>query len=100
MNAQWSESSANANITELANWKSKKVENSFSEYLKVLSFNELMNESEHLIEEMTKDQSSLDLFTRTKVMMNEFTVRLEKESRQLAMSVKDLKKDIENKFDR
>ncbi|MCK6596610.1 MAG: hypothetical protein L6Q33_15555, partial [Bacteriovoracaceae bacterium] len=78
----------------------KKVENSFSEYLKVLSFNELMNESEHLIEEMTKDQSSLDLFTRTKVMMNEFTVRLEKESRQLAMSVKDLKKDIENKFDR
>ncbi len=100
MNAQWSESSANANITELANWKSKKVENSFSEYLKVLSFNELMNESEHLIEEMTKDQSSLDLFTRTKVMMNEFTDRLEKESRQLAMSVKDLKKDIENKFDR
>lgn len=100
MNAQWSESSANANITELANWKSKKVENSFSEYLKVLSFNELMNESEHLIEEMKKDQSSLDLFTRTKVMMNEFTDRLEKESRQLAMSVKDLKKDIENKFDR
>ena len=100
MNAQWSESSANANITELANWKSKKVENSFSEYLKVLSFNELMNESEHLVEEMTKDQSSLDLFTRTKVMMNEFTVSLEKQSRQLAMSVKDLKKDIENKFDR
>lgn len=100
MNVELSNEHAHGNITDLANWKSQKLENSFSEYLKVLNFNELMNESEHLIEEMKSDSSSFDILNKTRLMMNEFTDRLERESRQLAMSVKELKKDIENRFDK
>ncbi len=88
------------NITDLAQWKMRNVDKSFSEYLKVLSFNDLINESESLIDELKQDDSSSDLVSKTKLMMNEFTDRLEKESRQLAQSVIELKKDIENKLPR
>lgn len=101
MNLDLSKKSAHGNITNLAQWKIEKSENNFSDYLKVLNFNELMNESEFLIEEMKQDSnSSFDILNRTKLMMNEFTERLEKESRQLAHSVKELKKEIENKFEK
>lgn len=100
MNVELSNKNAHGNITDLAQWKGLKQENSFSEYLKVLNFNELMNESEYLIEEMKSDSSSFDILNRTRLMMNEFTNRLERESRQLAISVRDIKKEIENKFER
>ncbi len=100
MHAELSNKKAHGNITDLATWRSQKLENSFSDYLKVLNFNELMNESEYLIEEMKNDSSSFDILNKTRLMMNEFTDRLERESRQLAMSVKELKKDIENKFEK
>ncbi len=88
------------NITDLAQWKMRNVDNSFSDYLKVLSFNDLINESENLIDELKHDDHSSDLVSKTKLMMNEFTERLEKESRHLALSVIELKKEIENKLPR
>lgn len=86
------------NLVDLGEWKSLKKEANFSDYLKVLSFNDLMNESSALMDQINRNDEGDDLFSKTKVMMNEFTLRLEKESRQLAHSVKDLKKQIEDKL--
>ncbi|RPJ77396.1 MAG: hypothetical protein EHM20_06275 [Alphaproteobacteria bacterium] len=90
------------NLVSLDQWKSHKREHNreanFSDYLKVLSFNDLMNESNELMGQINRSDEGDDLFSKTRVIMNEFTVRLEKESKHLALSVKDLKKQIEDKL--
>ena len=86
------------NLVSLDQWKNQKREGNFSDYLKVLSFNDLMNESDSLMDQLKRSEEMEDLFSKTRVMMNEFTHRLEKESRHLAESVKDLKKQIEDKL--
>lgn len=86
------------NLVSLDQWKNQKRDGNFSDYLKVLSFNDLMNESDSLMDQIKRSEDMDDLFSKTKVMMNEFTHRLEKESRNLADSVKDLKKSIEDKL--
>lgn len=86
------------NLVSLDQWKTHKREGNFSDYLKVLSFNDLMNESDSLMDQLKRSEEMDDLFSKTRVMMNEFTNRLEKESKHLADSVKDLKKQIENKL--
>jgi hypothetical protein len=77
------------NLVNLDQWKSKKNDSSFSDYLKVLSFNDLMNESNELIAQMKRSEESDDFFSKTRLMMSEFSNRLEKESKHLADSVKD-----------
>ena len=79
------------NLVNLDQWKNLKSDNSFSNYLKVLCFNDLMNESNELMNQMKTNEND-DLFSKTKLMMNEFTFRLEKESKHLAESVKDFTK--------
>ncbi|MEA9357104.1 hypothetical protein SHI21_12840 [Bacteriovorax sp. PP10] len=86
------------NLVRLDQWKNQKREGNFSDYLKVLSFNDLINESDSLMDQLKRSEEVEDLFSKTRVMMNEFTLRLEKESRHLADSVKDLKKSIEDKL--
>lgn len=86
------------NLVSLDDWKNQKRDSSFSDYLKVLSFNDLMNESNELINQIKRSDEGDDLFTKTKVIMNEFSLRLEKESKYLANSVKDFKKQIEDKL--
>jgi len=86
------------NIVNLEQWKADKKDCSFSDYLKVLSFNDLLNESSELMEQINNNVDGDDLFSKTRLLMNEFTNRLEKESRLLADSVKDLKKQIEDKL--
>jgi len=84
------------NLVSLDHWKTCKRDNSFSDYLKVLSFHDLMNESVEIMNQMKEDDE--DLFSKTRSIMNEFTHRLEKESRHLADSVKEFKKNIEDKL--
>ena len=86
------------NLVSLDQWKHHKRENNFSDYLKVLSFNDLMNESNELMDQIKKSDEGDDIFSKTRVIMNEFTHRLEKESKHLAESVKDLKRQIEDKL--
>lgn len=86
------------NLVRLDEWKNNKRDSNFSDYLRVLSFNDLMNESNLLMDQMKKSDEFGDIFSKTKLMMNEFTNRLEKESKHLAATVKDLKKQIEDKL--
>jgi hypothetical protein len=90
------------NLVSLDQWKNQKRDHTrdsnFSDYLKVLNFNDLMNESNDLIDQMNRNDKGDDLFSKTRVIMNEFTHRLEKESKNLAESVKDFKKQIEDKL--
>ncbi|MDO9181297.1 MAG: hypothetical protein Q7U04_02760 [Bacteriovorax sp.] len=90
------------NLVNLDQWKNHKRDGardaSFSDYLKVLSFNDLMTESTELMNQIKKSDEGSDLFSKTRVMMNEFTHRLEVESKHLADSVKDFKKQIEDKL--
>ena len=81
------------NLVNLDQWKNLKSEKSFSNYLKVLSFNDLMNESNELMSKIKTNEND-DLFSKTRLMMNEFTFRLEKESKHLAESVKDFTKHL------
>lgn len=86
------------NLVSLVDWRNQKRDSSFSDYLKVLSFNDLMNESNELIDQMKRSDEGNDLFSKTRVIMNEFSFRLEKESKHLANSVKDFKKQLEDKL--
>lgn len=86
------------NLVNLDQWKSRKRDANFSDYLKVLSFNDLMNESNELMDQLKRSDDGIDLLGKTRVIMNEFTYRLEKESKHLAESVKDFKKQIEDKL--
>ena len=86
------------NLVNLEQWKNSKKESKFSDYLKVLSFNDLINESDSLMNQLKRSEKSEDLFSKSRVMINEFALRLEKESKNLAESVKDLKKTIEDKL--
>ena len=86
------------NLVNLDQWKNAKREGNFSDYLKVLSFNDLMNESNSLMDQIKRSEEADDLFSKTKLMMNEFTTRLEKESKHLSVKVSDLKKSIEDKL--
>ncbi len=87
----------NSNIIHIEQWKTEKKENSFCDYLKVLNFNDLINESNALISEIKNQKPGQDLVSKTKLMMNEFATRLEKESKHLADSVIDLTKSIDKK---
>ena len=49
------------NLVNLDQWKHLKRENSFSDYLKVLSFNDLMNESNELMDQIKRNDDE-DLF--------------------------------------
>lgn len=86
------------NVVNFDEWKANKGDTSFSDYLKVLSFSDLMNESNELMDQINRNKEREDVFSKTRMLMNEFTLRLEKESRLLADSVKDLKKQIEEKL--
>lgn len=87
--------SENGNLVNLDEWKNFKRENNFSDYLKVLNFNDLVNESNALLNEIKGQEAGHDLISKTKLMMNEFAHRLEKESKHLAETVFDMKKTIE-----
>lgn len=90
------------NLVSLDQWKNHKRDSTreanFSDYLKVLSFNDLMTESNEIMDQIKRSDEADDIFSKTRVIMNEFTHRLEKESKHLAESVKDFKKQIEDKL--
>lgn len=86
------------NTISLEKWKNQNRDASFCRYLKVLSFNDLMIESHELLDQIKKNEERHDLLGKTRSLMNEFTLRLEKESKHLAHSVKGFKKQIEDKL--
>lgn len=88
--------SENGNLVNLEAWKNHKKECSFSDYLKVLNFDDLVNESNALINEIKGQTPGQDLISKTKLIMNEFSKRLEKESKYLADSVYEMKKNLDN----
>lgn len=86
------------NLVSLSEWKVKKQNCDFSQHLRILSFSDLMRESEDLAKEISGPNPSEDIFAKTKIIMNEFAHRLEKKSKSLSNTVKDLKKSIEEKL--
>jgi hypothetical protein len=64
------------NLVSLDQWKNHKRDASFSDYLKVLSFHDLMNESNEIMSQIKRSEHEGDLFSKTLVIMNEFTHRL------------------------
>jgi len=79
-----------SNVINIDAWKKGIKENGFSEYIKVLSFTDLVNESQGLIEKLGNDCQDADIIKKSKMIMNEFKNRLEKESKSLANTVNDL----------
>lgn len=73
------------NVLEL-----KKKKNDFAEYLKVLSFSDLINESNELMAEM-EDELTSELMYKTSLMTHEISRRLEKDSKFLSESIDYLK---------
>lgn len=85
------------NLLIIKEWKDSKKENEFSEYLKILSFNDLINESNELMKEMKIQSSGLEIMAKTKSLMQEFSNRLDKESKFLAKKVIKMKDQIDSK---
>ncbi len=81
-----------SNVVNIDAWKKGLKENGFSEYIKILSFSDLINESHNLLEHLNNDRQDVDIIKKSKIVMNEFKNRLEKESKSLASSVNDLTK--------
>jgi len=57
--------SDNGNLVSLDEWKNHKRENNFSDYLKVLSFSDLVNESNALINDIKDEENGQDLLSKT-----------------------------------
>lgn len=74
-----------------------KTKNSYSSYLKILSFADLMSESNSIMNEIKYEYYGFDLQERVKLIMEEFSNRLEKDSKSLSDQVKHLKKILNKK---
>ena len=60
----------------------KKEEKSFSNYLRVLGFSELMNEASGVVKELNNSALNSDMAMRSSLILKEFGSRLKSESHE------------------
>lgn len=79
-------------VVEIHSWKqaqkAHKEESELNDYLRVLSFNELITEAQTVIKELKAGKLTTDLSSRSTTIMNEFNKRIEIESPELANYLK------------
>ncbi len=78
----------------------KKASKSWSEYFGVLSFNELINETQEIISDLDQDGLDSEVLVRARQAMGEFYTRLESESMTFAKSLLGMKNNVDAKVDR
>ncbi|MBH48029.1 MAG: hypothetical protein CME71_07645 [Halobacteriovorax sp.] len=83
-------------IVSLAERKESK---GWSEYFGVLSFNELINETQDIISELDGEGLDGDVLVRARQAMGEFYSRLENESMTFAKSLLGMKNNVDAKVD-
>jgi hypothetical protein len=92
----------NDNVVPLSSWKSKMAlkanEKSLSDYLNVLSFNDLLTETEDLINELNNKPLNQDITLKSKQLLREVNNRLRKDSDGFADTLKELRLKSEKKL--
>jgi len=93
---------AHNNVIALSNWKTKKEltsnEKSMSEYLKVLSFHDLLTETEDLIKELNDKPLNQEVTLKSKHLLREVNKRLQKDADGFARVLTDLRIQSEKKL--
>ncbi len=83
------------NVVPLSSWKSIREaevkEKSMSDYLKVLSFHDLLVETEEIIKEINSKPLSQEITLKSKQLLREVNQRLQKDSDGFANALKDLR---------
>lgn len=102
------------NVVSLENWKKikdaslaswepasleeKRAEKQFRDYFNVLSFSELINESTDIIKELNQKPLTTEITMKSKILLNQFSKRLEDDSKEVAETFLDMRKRIESKI--
>lgn len=96
------ENKLNNNILSFEKWKKNldetKPDQDLKNYLKVLSFHDLVNEYKHVLTDLDKEPLNLELTRRTKSILHEFSNRLGEHSSDHSDSLSLLKKKIEQRI--
>lgn len=83
------------NISDFTSQKDEQMKNQeLTEYLSVLTFNELITEANVIIRELKSKPVDQELIRRSNVIMKQFSKRLKMESPHLAKSILSGKKQI------
>lgn len=90
------------NVLSLKEWK-KQIENaveesSMKDYFNVLSFNDLINETKLVVNELNDKPLSEEITKKSRLILKEFNERLEKESDGFAKVLTLLRENVEEKI--
>lgn len=77
----------------------KKASKGWSDYFGVLSFNELIHETQDIISDLDKEGLDAEVLVRARQAMGEFYTRLESESMTFAKSLLGMKNNVDAKVD-
>lgn len=90
------------NVISFEKWKSAlaetKSERSLQDYLKVLSFHDLVNEYKDVLSDLDREPLNQEITKRTKSILIEFSNRLGEHSSEHSDSLGVLRKKIERKI--
>lgn len=84
---------------KLVSLAERKANKGWSDYFGVLSFHELINETQDIISELDQDGLDADVLVRARQAMGEFYSRLENESKTFAKSLLGMKNNVDAKVD-
>ncbi len=87
------------NTRKVVSLSEKKASKSWNDYFGVLSFNELINETQEIISDLDKVGLDGDVVVRARQAMGEFYTRLESQSMTFAKSLLHMKNDVDAKVD-
>lgn len=97
------ESYRDKNVVSLKDWrKNQELETlgeDISEYLGLLSFNELVTESHETAKELKTNPLNDDLALRSKLLLDEINQRLHYTSHELTSSIKNIGNKLNQGFD-
>lgn len=90
------------NILSFDQWKKTleqtRPDQSLQDYLKVLSFHDLVNEYKHVLQELDREPLNTELTKKTKSILREFSDRLGEHSMEHSDSLTALRKKIEKRI--
>jgi len=91
-----------SNVISFEKWKNglaeAKSEQSLNDYLKVLSFHDLVNEYKDVLSDLDREPLNQEITRRTKSILLEFSNRLGEHSSEHSDSLGVLRKKIERKI--
>lgn len=94
----------NENVIPMDAWKQalqlRKEEKSLLDYLNVLSFHDLMNESKDVVQELETEPFNEDLALKTRLLIEEISGRMSHYSDEITVMLNSMVSNLEEKIQR